>query len=320
MDLLRSCYTTQMRFTPGGEPQRVRWYFCPPGARLFPGEHSFSSLNWTKQDTLPDEDDGAIGEVIGARRTYGKGKAPAGVTGQSVCGPVDWYREGAPLTAPPLERRADGLAICCLPGGFRGGIGMGGRGRVAFGQILPGTELLGVYTRHEVGPVLLWTTPERGIGMAGVSECSFMAETVSMSAVKIGRILVLQAAFGVRANFVTIASPSLHLYTNDPELSYEMTPLDFTEPGGAWYAPQMVAWTTLFNLLGDQSYALRRGTNPDFVGAAGAADSVVQGWYAMWNGSWIAAQRFDSAVDMGFAGPGLPILSLFPEIRFTSTG
>jgi hypothetical protein len=92
MDVLRSCYSTKMRFTNGGPEYDVQWYFCPPGAKVFSGRHSYASLNyqtgrWPTSDT-------SIGEVVGALRPWRNGSLPAPYDGQRIGGTAGWFSSG----------------------------------------------------------------------------------------------------------------------------------------------------------------------------------------------------------------------------------
>lgn len=317
MDSLRACYRTKMRFTTGGIPYEVKWYWCPPGAKPFPSYHRFASLQWEKDEEVPLLDVGQIGEVPGQPRPYFKGPTPPGVTGQFHCGPEAWFR-GPPADAPALKRRIDGVALCCLEG-FQGGPNVGGGVYVASGNTPPGSVLLGIYKPSKIAePVLLWSNPSKWVGVSLYAEAGLNGSPVAMADFKACRVLVNMAIVGIRQNFVLIASPTLHLFVNDPDLAYEMAVADFQEPGSTWYAPQAVAWTTLANLLSQQAYSLSRQPDPDFVGAVGAADSLVKGWFAVWNGNVLGGQYFDVPCDMGAGGPGPAILSLFPEFRTRS--
>jgi len=80
VDFLRSCYATQMKFfTDSDTYVAVRWYFCAPGAKNFPGYTRFGSGNWAS-DKL---DWPGVGEVLGSPRPWVDGSPPP--WGTSVC-------------------------------------------------------------------------------------------------------------------------------------------------------------------------------------------------------------------------------------------
>jgi hypothetical protein len=73
MDLLRSCYSTSMRFFRDDPTEcDVIWYWCPPDAKPFPGPTVFNSANWDSQKGI----DGDLGEVRGAPRPWRSGQQP----------------------------------------------------------------------------------------------------------------------------------------------------------------------------------------------------------------------------------------------------
>jgi hypothetical protein len=116
MDFLRSCYTTQMQFDEAGDLiADVQWYWCLPGAKLFPRRNSFCSANW---DQLKYNQLG-LGEVWNSPRPYSKGTPPAPAAGDGRhCGPLHWFTHGCPSDAPPITRGPTGIGGCCLPGGL----------------------------------------------------------------------------------------------------------------------------------------------------------------------------------------------------------
>jgi hypothetical protein len=73
MDMLRSCYSTEMEFfdpAQGGIP--VTWYFCKEGANSYPGYTRFASGNWASSRIgWPGP-----GEVEGAPRPWSDGDPP----------------------------------------------------------------------------------------------------------------------------------------------------------------------------------------------------------------------------------------------------
>jgi len=62
MDVLRSCYAARFVFDPTRPDLRtnVEWFFCKPGAKVFPGYHRFASTHY---DSEHDQADRSLGEV-----------------------------------------------------------------------------------------------------------------------------------------------------------------------------------------------------------------------------------------------------------------
>lgn len=119
VDLLRSCYRTQMRLKQGSDERTwVRWYFTRPGAP-FLGRTCFGSLNWGYDRLHPPE----VGEVAGAPRAWVNGAVPGRYTGRGQCGSGEAFLHGIPADAPPVipPLHADGVPMCCatVPGGLR---------------------------------------------------------------------------------------------------------------------------------------------------------------------------------------------------------
>lgn len=127
MDLVRSCYRTRMRFWRGSDRTvAVRWFFTPPGAKLYQGYNRFASLNW---ENRPWRDTG-LGEDPAARRTYDRGRPNRFLRGDRVCGTPAMFAEGLDPDAvyPPEPRDQGGIPACC---GYRwGGVYVTGRARV----------------------------------------------------------------------------------------------------------------------------------------------------------------------------------------------
>jgi len=113
MDVLRSCYTTWMRFDPARPDLLipVEWYFTQPGAKVFPEYHRFASTNY--EDRLSPQDD-SLGEVDGLPRQYRLGFAPPVATGQKYCGTKEQFQKGVDLTKGPKTRLDQfGMPTCC---------------------------------------------------------------------------------------------------------------------------------------------------------------------------------------------------------------
>lgn len=111
MDLLRSCYKTQMSFfNDDPTPCDVTWFFCQEGAPPFPYYHRFASANWNS-----DKDPYlGLGEVYGAPRIYSKLPIPVELDGNHFCGPLEVYTDGQPIADPHLCTDPNGVSSCCL--------------------------------------------------------------------------------------------------------------------------------------------------------------------------------------------------------------
>lgn len=107
---MRSCYEATMQFDKKGEIKvPIVWYFCGDGAELFPGPHSFGSSNWEN----PPRSGLGIGEQWDSSFAWRDGSQPFPAPGNgSFCGPLDWYENGCPSDAPPVEYVGD-IPECC---------------------------------------------------------------------------------------------------------------------------------------------------------------------------------------------------------------
>lgn len=94
VDHLKSCYTTTVRLRVDPELlATIRWYWAPPGALPLPTPTAFGSMVW---DTDWFSDDlGDLGETS-LTRTWDRGAAPFGVTGQGTPTPLGWFLTGVP--------------------------------------------------------------------------------------------------------------------------------------------------------------------------------------------------------------------------------
>lgn len=90
VDLLRSCYRTDMVFTAGGPAIPIRWYFCDKTAKVLPYATTFNSRNWSKQLTPWPE----IGEVEGSPRVWVDGSIPKDEPTGIIVGTEDEWQEG----------------------------------------------------------------------------------------------------------------------------------------------------------------------------------------------------------------------------------
>lgn len=93
MDVLRSCYSTMMRFSGIAEPVKVCWYFTKQ--KPLEKYTVYASRNWQEfKEGWP-----ALGEVQGAARPWRNGSAPAVIRGG---GPVGSAKAWLGSTGPPL--------------------------------------------------------------------------------------------------------------------------------------------------------------------------------------------------------------------------
>jgi hypothetical protein len=129
---LRSFYSTDALCT--SDPARkttIRWYRAPPGALVFPHQHSFSPLLWSDKRTLATR---PLGEVPGAPRKWSNGAPPFPAAGSSFCGQPPWYLTGGPALTDPRPTDPQGIPVCC--GGGRA-VCQGTTGQPTFTLRLP---------------------------------------------------------------------------------------------------------------------------------------------------------------------------------------
>jgi hypothetical protein len=120
MDLLRSCYTASMRFFSDSDMTiPIRWFFCDPGAQVFPTHHRFCSSNWDS-DRFGRE---GPGEVMPHPFQYNKGRGVGffqghdliwGNLGTHFCGPLEGFQEGVAFPGVPLGVNAFEHLQCCM--------------------------------------------------------------------------------------------------------------------------------------------------------------------------------------------------------------
>lgn len=128
MDLVRSCYSTDMRFFPNRPDivTRVRWFFTLPGAKDFPGHTRFGSGIWTDdKQNWP-----GLGEVLGAPRPWNNGQAPLGYTGEFFLGNLEDFVSGTPWPKfAPLALLRNKVPVLAKP--MPGGVFLLGTGAMA---------------------------------------------------------------------------------------------------------------------------------------------------------------------------------------------
>jgi hypothetical protein len=113
MDVLRSAKRAKMRFDPNRPDllTDVEWFFCQPGAKVFPGPHRFANSVWDSEHTQADQ---SLGETWQEFYPWANGVAPAVATGQDFCGDLTKFQNGVDLVNDPLvDRDAFGLPTCC---------------------------------------------------------------------------------------------------------------------------------------------------------------------------------------------------------------
>lgn len=113
MDVLRSCYPARMRFdeTRPDLWTDIEWFWCLPGAKVFPGYHRFASTHYDSQLTQTDQ---SLGEEEQDFPPWRRGDPPAIATGQQYCGDIKKFQHGVNLThGPYVMRDSSGLPVCC---------------------------------------------------------------------------------------------------------------------------------------------------------------------------------------------------------------
>lgn len=110
MDVRRSCAKSVMFWDDAQTvSSTVRWYFTDEPFLPFP--HRFSSEIWDETHWVNP----GAGETDKLPQTYDKGALPspvAPVPRGAPCGPPEWFANGAPSNAPPLEW-LNGIPSCC---------------------------------------------------------------------------------------------------------------------------------------------------------------------------------------------------------------
>jgi hypothetical protein len=110
MDILRSCYRSQMRLF-NDRPDVLtwgRWHRCPPGADVAPPS-VFFSRQWERSDEYDQE----LGEVYTPRPAYYSGRSDPRLTGLHYCGASAWI-VGIPYAdRPGLVLDSTGMPTCC---------------------------------------------------------------------------------------------------------------------------------------------------------------------------------------------------------------
>lgn len=121
VDLLRSCYSTQMSFyVDDPVPTPVTWRFCAPGTKFLPFPTRFASGNWSNdRENWPGP-----GEILGAPRPWFNGGNPLGLPdGPLPCGTADQFLNGVYIGNALTVPFSPGASPCvkrCVIGGAPG--------------------------------------------------------------------------------------------------------------------------------------------------------------------------------------------------------
>lgn len=121
MDLLRSCYTQPMRYVADDPSITVpaTWYFCKPGAKVFPLPHRYGSGVWDTKHPSPS----ILGFDDTQKRVYYQGDPLNSSDGTDYAGPAYAFMYGQ-QPSDTLARATDGTPLECLPppyGAYGGG-------------------------------------------------------------------------------------------------------------------------------------------------------------------------------------------------------
>jgi len=129
VDVLRSCYTAEMRFFKDSPKKtRVHWYAVPDTAEVIPWAHSFASRIYERDDE-PQE---AIGELY-APTPWRACSPPCPTTSGGLCGDEAAWQFGVSVAAvvPPPYPNTNVPTCCAQPlVGSCGGMALG---RAGFG-------------------------------------------------------------------------------------------------------------------------------------------------------------------------------------------
>lgn len=112
MGSLRTCYSSEAVFWPGGPRLPIVWYHAAPGAKPFPSNHYFGSSVWDADKPF----DPPVGEQGSAARRYSKGQLPdPRLQGDHFCGSLSDFEGGG---APGSAVFSGVVRKCCLPPGI----------------------------------------------------------------------------------------------------------------------------------------------------------------------------------------------------------
>lgn len=118
MSWIRHAYVCRMRLAEGEEPQLVRWFFCDPGARVFPWPHRFTSLRTWYPDRGNPPNEQRTNDGLGEQwplvdYRWDRGVNHHGLAGTHFCGPAEAFLRGGLPSDPALLLDADGVPVCC---------------------------------------------------------------------------------------------------------------------------------------------------------------------------------------------------------------
>ncbi len=108
MDLLRSCYSSQIEYAPG-KVATGTWYWCAPTALPFPAPHNFGSSIWDTEHPTAT----SIGWNAFASRPWYNGRRLNSSNGTSYAGPLEFFQGQCPGPGP-LPRGTNGTPVECL--------------------------------------------------------------------------------------------------------------------------------------------------------------------------------------------------------------
>jgi hypothetical protein len=168
MGAMRSCYKTTARpYGSGGPVVGIRWYFTPPGAAVYQGEHVFEPWKLDRDRYIDPEQ---AGEIPGARQKYDKGAPPLLHKSGRSCGTAaDFTGEGRPPLLP--NGRPDFWRMCGCS--YKAKLGIMPRCRVREGGYVGDVAIEGGYELlHWYGEILV----EGEYHLDGETEGSFAAE------------------------------------------------------------------------------------------------------------------------------------------------
>lgn len=114
MDLLRSCYETEVRFYSGIEDTvRIRWSFVPEGTPFIAYPNNWVSSNWDN-DPKPSHD---LGELPEYGKSWASGLPIGNLPRDHACGSREQWSRGQALPPTiPVPVNDLGIPMCCFEG------------------------------------------------------------------------------------------------------------------------------------------------------------------------------------------------------------
>jgi hypothetical protein len=143
MDLVRSCYSRNIRFVNGDPTQKAKatWYRAAPTALVFPGAHAFGSANWDTVHPTPID----LGDQEGDPWRWYNGRRINRSDGTRFAGPAAFFLHGADAPAI-LPRGTDGTPVECLKPPF---------GKIKGGLCVPSIRFAGGKIKGGLSPLLV---------------------------------------------------------------------------------------------------------------------------------------------------------------------